>query len=131
MPRGAAMDRGAAVTIDVEHPPIVPDVERLIVRLDDATDPQEIVQIADGLGASRDPRAIRPLLEHLGHHGVQDNPEVEGALCRALIALGVMWRSGDHTFCLRSRRALSDDVAETVHELAGSIPWPYFGTRRI
>jgi hypothetical protein len=119
------------MSIDVGLPPTAADVEGLIVRFDHSTDPREIERIAGQLGASRDHRAVRALLGHLGDDRVQGSPDVEVAVCQALIALDVMWRTGDRSFSLRSRRAMSDDVAETVREFAGSIPWPYFGTRRI
>jgi hypothetical protein len=106
-------------------------VEALIVRLVGAVDRCEIESVADALGASRDHRAIRPLLMRIGDFQGSENTYAEAAMCRALMKLGVMCRCGNCAFSLRPRAALPDDVVETIHELAGSIPWPYFGTRRI
>ena len=106
-------------------------VDYLIALFAEATQPREIELIADHLGDSGDCRAIRPLLARLGDCQVQEDPDVEDAVCRALMALGVMCSSGNQRFSLRPRRVLSDDIVETVHDLAGSIPWRYYGNARI
>ena len=112
----------------VEHRSTGPDVDELIALLGRTTDPQMIEQAADELNAARDRRAIRPLLMHLGDRQVQDDPDVEDAVCHALISLGVMCSTGNLSFSLRPRRVLPDDVVETIRELAAVIPWRYFGT---
>ena len=106
-------------------------VEELIVRLISSTNPLEIEVIADELGAARDHRAVRPLLMRLGDCKVQEDADVEDAVCSALMALDVMCSSGNRSFHLRPRRELPDDVVATVRELASVIPWRYFGTARI
>jgi hypothetical protein len=105
-------------------------VEEVIARLDAATNPREIEMVADQLRVCGDNRAIKPLLRHLGDGRVQDDPDVEDALCRALMALGVMCSSGNGRFSLRPRGVLSDDAIEAIGESAGLIPWRYFGTAR-
>ena len=67
----------------------------------------------------------------LGDCRVQDDPDIEDAVCRALVDLDVMWCSGNLSFSFRPRKALPDDVAETIRELVGTFPWRYFGTPRI
>jgi hypothetical protein len=116
------------MTTKVERRSTGPDVDELIAVLAETTDPQMIELVADELNAARDRRAIRPLLMHLGDPRVQDDPDVEDAVCHALIALGVMRSTGNLTFSLRPRQALSEDVVETIRELAPAIPWRYFGT---
>jgi hypothetical protein len=116
------------MTTKVEHRSTGPDVDELIAVLGETTDPQVIELVADELNAARDRRAIRPLLMHLGDRRVQDDPDVEDAVCHALISLGVMCSTGNVSFSLRPRRALADDVVETIRELAPVIPWRYFGT---
>jgi hypothetical protein len=106
-------------------------VDYLIALLAEATAPREIELIADHLGATGDQRAIRPLLARLGDCQVQEDPDLEDAVCRALMALGVMGSSGNQRFSLRPRRVLPDDVVETIHDLAGSIPWRYYGNAQI
>jgi hypothetical protein len=103
-------------------------VDYLITVFTHATVAREIELIADHLGEAGDPRAIRPLLSRLGDCQVQEDSDVEDAVCRALVSLGVMRCSGNLSFSLRPRNDVSDDVAETIRELAALIPWRYFGT---
>ncbi len=117
-------------TTQVECRPASGALEELIVLLDRTTNPRTIEIVADRLGATHDRRAIRPLLTHLGDCRVQEDRDVEDAVCRALMALGVMCCSGNLSFSLRRRPDLADDVVETIRELAGTIPWRYFGTPR-
>jgi hypothetical protein len=105
-------------------------VEEVIARLDAATNPREIEMIADQLRVYGDNRAIEPLLHRLGDERVQSDPDVEDAVCRALMALGVMCSSGKGRFSLRPRGVLSDDAIEAIGASAGLIPWRYFGTAR-
>lgn len=119
------------MTTQVECRPSAPDIDELIVRLSRTNDAHEIETIADQLSAARDHRAIRPLLLRLADCQGRENACTEEAVCGALMALGVMCCSCEHSFSLRPRRALPDDVVETIREVAAAIPWPYFGTRRI
>ena len=116
------------MTTQVERRPTNPAVEELIVLLAQTTEPRSIAAIADQLRAVHDPRAIRPLLMRLGDCDVHEDRDVEDAVCRALVALGVMRCSGNLSFSLRPRPDLADDVVETIRELAETIPWRYFGT---
>ena len=106
-------------------------VEELIVRFIATTNPREIEVLADLLGAAGDRRAVRPLLMRLGDSKVQEDPDVEDAVCRALIALDVMRGHGNLSFCLRSRDELCASDAASIGELLGVIPWRYFGTKRL
>jgi len=103
-----------------------PVVEELILFLIQATDPRVIEVLADQLGAAGDRRAIRPLLMRLGDCRVQEDPDVEDAVCGALVALDVMRCSGNLSFSLLPPEVLADDVVETIRELAGAIPWRYY-----
>jgi hypothetical protein len=116
------------MTNQVERWPTNSAVEELIVLLAQTTEHRSIVAIADQLRAANDPRAIRPLLMRFGDCDVQEDRDVECAVCRALVALGVMRCSGNVAFGLRPRPDLADDVVETIRELAETIPWRYFGT---
>ena len=73
-------------------------VSELIVRLVGTTKPREIELIADLLAAERDRRAIRPLLMRLGDSYVQEDADIEDAVCSALVALDVMCSHGNRTF---------------------------------
>jgi len=103
-----------------------PAVEELMLFLIQATDARLIEVLADQLGAAGDRRAIRPLLMRLGDCHVQEDPDVEDAVCGALVALDVMCRSGNLSFSLLSPEVLADDVVETIGELCAAIPRRYF-----
>ena len=113
----------------IETRPASEPFDELLVLLNRTTNLRTVEVVADQLGATHDERAIRPLLLRLGDHSVQEHRNVEGAVCRALMALGVMGCSDDR-FILRPRRDLADGVVATIRELAGTIPWQYFGTPR-
>jgi hypothetical protein len=116
------------MTIQIERQPTSPAIEELIVLLIQTTNPRIIELVADQLGTTHDRRAIRPLLMRLGDCYVQEDRDVEDAVCRALVALEVMCCSGNLSFSLRPRRDLPDGVVATIREMAGTIPWRYFGT---
>jgi len=107
-----------------------PAVEELILFFIQATDPRLIEVLADQLGAAGDRRAIRPLLMRLGDCRVQEDPDVEDAVCGALVALDVMGCSGNLSFSLLPPEDLAGDVVGTIRELAGKIPLRYFSPIR-
>jgi hypothetical protein len=119
------------MTTSIETRPTESIVDYLITLFAEATQPREIEVIADHLGEAGDRRAVRALLARVGDRQVQEDPDVQDAVCRALMSLGVMCSSGHHSFSLRPRHSLPDDVVETIHDLAASIPWRYFGNPRI
>lgn len=119
------------MTTRTDHRPTAPALEELILVLVQTADPHTIAVTSDQLGAARDRRAVRPLLMRLGDCIVESDPDVEVAVCRALVSLDVMRCSGDDSFSLRPRRELAVDVVETVRDLVGVLPWRYFGTRQI
>ena len=103
-----------------------PSVEELMLFLVQATDPRVIELVADQLGGAGDRRAIRPLLMRIGDCRVQEDPDVEDAVCGALVALDVMCCSGNLSFSLLQPEALGNGVVETIRELAGTIPGRYY-----
>ena len=119
------------MTTKVEPRPVSAAFDDLLVLLTQTSNPRTIEVVADQLGAAHDRRAIRPLLMRLGDCCVQEDRDVEDAVCRALVALDVMCCSGNLSFSLRPRRDLADQVVETIREMAGTIPWRYYGTPRI
>jgi len=119
------------MTNNVEGRPTGAVVDDLIAILAKTTHARVVEVVADRLGAAGDRRAIRPLLMCLGSLHVQDNTDVEDAVCRALEALGVMCSTGNLSFCLRPCQALDEDVVETIRELAGMVSGRYYGTQQI
>jgi len=111
---------------DGEHRQAGPAVEELMVFLLQATNGRVIELVADQLGGAGDRRAIRPLLMRLGDGRVQDDPDVEDAVCSALVALEVMDCSGNLSFSFLRPEVLAGDVVETIRELAGMIPRRYY-----
>jgi hypothetical protein len=116
------------IRTDVERRQAAPAVEELLLFLMQATDGRVIESAADQLGSKGDRRAIRPLLMRLGDSRVQEDPDVEDAVCRALVALDVMGCSGNLSFSLLDPEVLAGDVVETIRELAGMIPRRYYRT---
>jgi len=112
------------MTTHVEEPSTL--TAELIAEFECATRPCRIEFLADRLGATGDPRAVRPLLARLGDCRVQEYSDVEDALCGALVSLGVMRASGNMTFAFRPRHLLPPEVVEAVRELGPAVPMRYF-----
>ena len=87
---------------------------------------REIELLADYLGDEQRPRRDPPARSCISATlRCGRTPDVEDAVCRALMALGVMCTSCDHVFRLRPRPALADDVVAAIREFSGTIPWQY------
>jgi hypothetical protein len=114
------------MTTKVEHRPAGPVAAELIALLGRTTEPREIETIAYQLSVAGDRRAVRPLLMRLGDCHVQEDADVEDAVCRALVALDVMCSAGNLSFAFRKPHLLAPDVVETVRDLGPAIPMRYF-----
>jgi hypothetical protein len=119
------------MTAKLEIRPATAAVAELIARLASTTGPREIEGIADQLGAAGDRNAIRPLLSCLGDCHVQEDADVEDAVCGALVALDVMRTFGNCSFALRPRRVLAPDVVEMITELGPAVPMRYLIARQV
>ena len=111
--------------------PVTPAVAELIAGLARATTTYEIEAIADQLGAAGDRCAIGPLLTRLGDCQVQEDTDVEDAVCGALVALDVMRTFGNRSFALRPRHLLAPDVVEMITELGPAVPMRYLIARQV
>jgi hypothetical protein len=98
-------------------------------ELEHTNDPARIEALADGLDDSGGVRATRALVWRLGDSHVQDDPDVEDAVCGALVSLGVMRSSGNQRFAFLPRHELPDGVAELLHQLETVIPMRYRTSR--
>ncbi|MBV9850097.1 MAG: hypothetical protein JO250_10530 [Armatimonadetes bacterium] len=58
-------------------------------------DATRIEQLADALGNEFDARSVDPLLLRLGDLPVQEDPDLECAVCDALVRFGVMQKLGN------------------------------------
>ena len=93
-----------------------------IQELERTTHPVRLEALADQLGANHDPSAIGALLWRLGGSIVQDDPDVEDAVCGALVSLAVMRPVGNQRFVFRARHELTEDTVSRLRELGGVDP---------
>jgi hypothetical protein len=95
-------------------------VELLIDAFSTATHPVQIEQRADLLRLVGDERAVPVLLGRLCESRVNDDPDVEDAVCGALVALGVMERRGNQRFYVRSDEHLTPRARQALNRAAGA-----------
>jgi hypothetical protein len=101
----------------------------LLQEFERTNDPRLIEALADRIGASGDERAVQALVSRLGDWPVRENPDVEDAVCGALVALGVMRSSGNQSFAFLPRHELPDGVFELVRQLGCVVPMRYLDVR--
>jgi hypothetical protein len=101
----------------------------LLQEFERTNDLRRIEVLADRIGASGDPQAVRVLLLRLGEWPVQEDPDVEDAVCGALVRLGVMHSRGNQTFAFRPRHELPPDVVDLVRKLGNVVPMRYLIAR--
>jgi len=77
---------------------------------------EAIEAAADRLGDIANPSVLDALLYRLGDAPVQEDPDVEDAVCSALVSLGVMHRLGNRNFRFVFRDELDPAPAELVYE---------------
>jgi hypothetical protein len=102
------------------------DAVRMIEEFRHATDLQKIEQLADNLADGGERRAIGPLLYRLGDFQVQADPDVEDAVCGALVKFGVMLRLGNLNFRFEHDSKLDVQVRKMFEEYRVWIPRKYF-----
>lgn len=90
-----------------------------------ANDAEELSRLADDLGEAGDPEAITVLLHRLGDQKVQDDPDVEDAVCSALVRLGVMEKRGNLNFRFVNRSLLAPAVVTWIDEHRAWVPMKY------
>ena len=98
-----------------------------------ARDLDDIEDCADSLGKTCERSrlaAVDALLYRLGDEPVQEEPDVEDAVCRALVRLGVMQQKGNLSFTLFPDAFLSHAIRKLVRKHAMSIPRRYRMTDR-
>ena len=68
------------------------------------------------------------MLGRLGDVAVQEDRDVEDAVCGALVSLSVMRVVGNLRFAFVARHQLPDGVAEMIRALDPTIPLRYFAS---
>ena len=98
----------------------------LIAEFRECQDFERLEKLADRIGNAGDKEVIEPLLYRLGDDHVQDDPDVEDAVCRALVKLGVMRTMGNLNFKFLEKSLLPGGVFELLEEYISLIPRKYF-----
>ncbi len=97
----------------------------LIAEFESCQDSQRLEGLADRLGETGDALAIEPLLYRLGDCRVQEDQDVEDAVCGALVKHGVMQRLGNLNFRFLDESSLSTDVLDLLKKHKELIPSKY------
>ena len=104
------------------------DVTKLIEIFLNAKRGEEIERIADGFSDPTDMRPVLALMYRLGDSIVREDPDVEDAVCSALVRRGIMECRGNQTFQFRSREVLPAEALDALTKYAGYIPNKYFSS---
>lgn len=83
-------------------------------------------ELADQIGQERDTRAIPELLARLGDDRVQEDRDVEDAVCGALVKLGAMRKFGNLNFRLVDFGRFDIETFRSIQALRPRIPEKYF-----
>lgn len=98
-----------------------------IAEFRECQDFERLEKLADKVGnAGNKKEAIKPLLYRLGDDHVQDDRDVEDAVCAALVKLGVMRTMGNLNFRFLEKSLLPSGVPELLEEYIALIPRKYF-----
>jgi hypothetical protein len=108
--------------------PVEDPVVRAIVRLLSSTSPEEIEAVSDYLGASADSRAIGPLASRLADSRVNDDPDLENAVCSSLVSLGAMRQQGNLNYAFVDFDRLDPLARDALRRLNSIMPRRYFHT---
>lgn len=97
-----------------------------IVRLLTSSDAGEIEAVADDLGRLGDRRAIGPLVSMLADSRVNDDPDVEDAVCASLVLLGAMECRGNLNYSFVEPSRLNAECDDALRRMNPVIPRRYF-----
>jgi hypothetical protein len=100
-------------------------VAALVARLLHTRDRAELETLADELATTGATQAVHPLVLRLTESIVQDDPDVETAVCEALVTLGVMTSSGNLSYAFRPDAELDADARRAVTALRATLPARY------
>ncbi len=98
----------------------------LIAEFRGCQDFEKLEKLADRIGNAGGKEAIETLLYRLGDDHVQDDPDVEDAVCTTLVKLGVMRTMGNLNFRVLEKSLLPSYIRELLEEYLSLIPKKYF-----
>lgn len=101
------------------------ELETILYEFADCRDLRRLEELADRIGVIGDQRAIEPLLQRLGDDHVQEDPDVEDAVCDALVKLGTMRKIGNLNYRFLPNTQLPNGVSEILVQLRQLIPRKY------
>jgi hypothetical protein len=104
-------------------------VPALITQLLRSRDRRELEALADDLAATGAREAVHPLVVRLTGSFVQDDPDLECAVCDALVALGAMRWFGNLRYAFRPDHELCDEARRALSELRPFLPARYLGAQ--
>jgi hypothetical protein len=107
----------------------VSNVDDLLQQFRATSDLETLEQLADRLGESGDRRAVTTLLYRLGDLPVQEDRDVEDAVCDALVRFGVMRKLGNLTFEFNPPETLPEEVRQWLDSHRLIVPRKYFGSQ--
>lgn len=105
-----------------EHSDPVPALVAQLLRTRDRI---ELEMLADDLATTRSTQAVRALVLRLSDSLVQDDPDVETAVCDALVALGVMTSAGNLRYAFRPDGELDAEARRAISYLRPIVPTRY------
>jgi hypothetical protein len=100
-------------------------VNEIISKFRLCQDFEQLEHLADIMGDSGNDKVIKPLLERLFDDKVQEDADVEDAVCSALVKMGVMERLGNLNFKFLDKKDSPVDVANFYSHRNRAIPQKY------
>jgi len=98
----------------------------VIKEFQKCNDLQELEKLADLLGDIGDVLAIEPLINRLGDDYVQEDSDVEDAVCDALVKLGMMKKIGNLNFKFKEESSMPKGGYSILEKYKLTIPKKYF-----
>lgn len=101
------------------------EIAGLITEFKESQDSERIEALADKLGETDDRQVIEPLLYRLGDSRVQEDPDIEDAVCTALVRLGVMQKLGNLNFRFVDESSMPEGIMNLIKKYERWIPRKY------
>jgi len=105
------------------------DFDAVLEEFRTTSEGSRLEELADELRGFGRHEAVPVLLYRLGDAHVQEDRDVEDAVCDALVALNVMRRLGNLNFRFLESDQLGPDVQQMIREYEILLPRKYFRDR--